>query len=322
MFVPIVLTTVLKNNNTQYIVYTDQDGMFRLFSELNIPNTVVLRYRNDYGTYDLFKISEIKKETLKTISSYTIDSVTFYHTEYGELANYVISLYSKSVPVYFEPPFERWTLKSCYNLRSIYHKFRKKIEFNTDIIVQRLGKKLVFTMSDNFYKKNNVIRRPCCVDYKLIGDVISKVYNFSDSKGKVVLMNGAIKEAGLDVRTYHFITDEIISYVGETKIFTKCHPRFDDLYGKEKEIKSIPSYIPVSLLLSIFDVFIGYWSTGLVEAAIAGKKSISTLYIMHQTQTDRIEKQYKVLQEKLAGRGKIFFPKTIAELKQIIYNTL
>lgn len=67
-----------------------------------------------------------------------------------------------------------------------------------------------------------------------------------------------------------------------------------------------------------FDVFIGYWSTGLVEAAKKGKVVISTLDIMPQLQKGRIEVERKVLLDKLEGKGIIYFPKNLQELFKLL----
>ena len=322
MFVPIVLSTILENPKAYFIVYTDKEGMFKLFNELKLENCIILRYAVGYVPRNPLNVYRTKKRVMEQLRQYKLDDITFYHTEYGDLANYIISKYSAKVPVFFQPPYKRWDIKADYRPKSIYYILRNKIEFNTDIIVQPVGDKLYFTMSEKFYKKNRIIEKKCIINHALISSYIQKKYHFDCYKNKIVLMNGAVFAAGIDCDGYQKITDDIINFIGKDNIFSKCHPRYLDLYGLEKELNQIPSYIPVSLLLNCFDIYIGYWSTGLVEAAQAGKISISTLYIMPQTQVGRIEIEHKVLEDKLQRNGIIYYPKTIFEFKSLLSKFL
>lgn len=56
MFVPGVLTTVLKNPEIYYIIYTDQYGIEKFLQELSLQNTIILRYPNNY------KLALVSKE--------------------------------------------------------------------------------------------------------------------------------------------------------------------------------------------------------------------------------------------------------------------
>lgn len=316
MFVPQVLSTVLENVNNNYIIYTDQDGMFRLFNELKIPNTLVLKFPSFYSKIKLFKI---KRDMLNQLKPYTIESITFYHTEYGELANWLIGKYSSHVHIYFQPPYRSWELKHSYSLRDLLHIVKEYILFNTEVYVLNVGEKKYFSMAPKFYAKNKVKVLESHINENVISDYVKDIYGFSNSNNtSFVLLNGAIRAAGIEEKEYETITDQIINFVGAENIYTKCHPRFDDLYGLEKTIKFIPSYIPISLILDSFDVFIGYWSTGLVEAAKKGKVVISTLDIMPQLQKGRIEVERKVLLDKLEGKGIIYFPKNLQELFKLL----
>lgn len=313
MFVPIVLSTILENMDKQYIIYTDQSGIFKLFSEFGLHNSITLRYHNSFDD----KPSVIKKAMLKQLSQYSIEDITFYHTEFGEYANWLISHYAKKIKVFFQPPYQPWNIKPSYDYLSLKIKLATYLTFgyNPDILL--VGTKRYISMSKSFYKKYNVEHVDYRVNKKLISSFVKGKFSFGAING-IVWLDGAIEAGGIDPIGYEELSNEIIRKIGKERIYSKCHPRFNDLYGLEKVIKEIPSYIPISLLLDCFSCFIGYWSTGLVEAANAGKKAISTIYIMPQTQPGRIETEKQVLNEKLEGKGEIFYPKTIDELIEIV----
>lgn len=69
----------------------------------------------------------------------------------------------------------------------------------------------------------------------------------------------------------------MINHIGNDKILVKPYPRFPSRYGLENKLKLIPPFIPANVLLSQFDVFIGYSTTLLSEAENEGLIGISLL---------------------------------------------
>ena len=313
MFIPVVITTILDNQQNQFIVYTDLEGTYKLFSELNFPNAIVLLY----PTLKVLHTHAKKTTMINQLKTYHIESITFYHTEYGQLANWLIKKYSNKTLIYFQTPYETWDLKPIYDLPSIFSRLLTLVLYGYWADVLLVGTKRYLSMSKSFFERNKVIRIPHTVNNIRIVNYMKKVYNYNHSNS-IVLLNGAVEAGGVDTEEYRKLTDQIITKLGKENIFSKCHPRYNDLYGLETELRQIPSYIPISLLLNCFDVYIGYWSTALVEAAKEGKKAISTIYIMPQKQSGRIEIERKILDDKLAGKGKILYPQTIEELFNII----
>ena len=315
MFVPIVLTTLLEHPEEKYIVYTDQDGMYQLFKKLNVPNSITLQYPQ----LKVIETRKRKKYIINQLCSYRIESITFYHTEYGQFANWLIGKLSKKTKIYFQPPYEPWALEPQHDLKALNLQLKTYLLYGywSDILL--VGEKRYISMASSFYKKNNVIRIEPTINSKLIAEYVNRIFHFEGSN-KIVWLDGAVIAGGVEPKGYTSITDSIIMRIGKEHFFSKCHPRFNDLYGVEKELREIPSYIPINILLDSFDIFIGYWSTALVEAAKLGKIAISTINIMPQTQEGRIETEKKVLDDKLQGKGIILYPKSKEELVSIVLN--
>ena len=76
---------------------------------------------------------------LNQLKPYTVESITFYHTEYGELANWLIGKYSSHVHIYFQPPYRSWELKHSYSLRDLLHIVKEYILFtkHTSILMYK-----------------------------------------------------------------------------------------------------------------------------------------------------------------------------------------
>jgi hypothetical protein len=74
---------------------------------------------------------------------------------------------------------------------------------------------------------------------------------------------------------------------------TKCHPLFNDEYGIEKDLESIPSYIPFNMIIPMFETVISFASAALAETAEAGKKAISTAFLLPFYDMERRQANYE-----------------------------
>ena len=90
--------------------------------------------------------------------------------------------------------------------------------------------------------------------------------------------------------------------------------------GKYIDVYNANTFNGTNVILDAFDIYIGYFSTLLVEAAQNGKKVISTLYLMKPQNEASQQRFYEYLENRLNGKGIIYFPKTIEEFKDIINN--
>lgn len=315
MFVPIVMTTLLEHPNMQYVVCIDQDNIYTFFKEMNFSNAILIKYPAKYNIRHYYSFYKIKSDILSQLRKYKITAIYFYHTEFGEFANWLITKYSSYIKIYLSSPYSSlsFTKGLDWQSKKIYLIYR--FFFNTRVDVLKTGDYYIPSISNHFYKKNKVIRITPIINYSIIADLIKEKYSVLKGKEDIVFMTGTVVPDGeVEENVYTEQVNAIVAAVGINRMLSKCHPRYDNLYGEEKKMRQLPKYLPLNILLCMYDIYIGYNSTALVEAAIAGKKAISLLELIPAKKLSKVSDLHAYLDLKLAGRGAISYPKTISEL--------
>ena len=316
MFIPIVLTTILNNSEQRYLIYVDIPDIYTFLGKLNLPNNcMLLKYPHNINWKNANKAKQFIWNQLVHID---IKSITFYHTEYGELATWLISKYSRNTTIYFQSPFPSFCFKKKISLKALKLFLVYKIVYNTDIVPMNYGNDILPSISPRFFKKNNVINKNAVIDDELVYNYVSESIYGNNNNRSILLVTGSNIAAGFcDETDYGKIINSILSALGKDKFMIKCHPRFDDLLSIEKMLPAIPKYVPGNLILPLFDCYIGLCSTLLSEAANVGKCSISILNLLN------IDFKLKsVLKDsieiKLKSGSTIYYPNSISELNDIV----
>ena len=182
-----------------------------------------------------------------------------------------------------------------------------------------LGTCLKPSLPTSFFKLVNAQIISIKVNQYLVTKELNSFISSLQIKAKYILLTGTVVKCGyVNAERYTKGINEVINLLGINNIASKCHPRFANFYGKEFQLKQIPHYLPGNLIINQFDVFIGYESTLLVEAAIAGKIVISLLDYFMPTNEEAQKNWHSFLDNRLNKSGVIYYPKNISELKKII----
>jgi|GEM_PF-4119247 len=102
------------------------------------------------------------------------------------------------------------------------------------------------------------------------------------------------------------LLNELAATFGEKKLRIKPHPRNNDLHGSETKFQVIPKEIPAFLTFGDVECVVGASSFVLVEAALAGKKSISTLKMLAPIDRGLVDEHIAYLE--MNAPGLIVFP--------------
>lgn len=317
MFVPGVVTRILKSPQDEFVIYTDMEGMEKFFKEMAFPNAVVLRYPN---AYSLTTLRKVKKYILNQLSPYKIDRIEFYHAEGGHIANWLITKYSKRCEVFYCPPFEPMPMRKIKGIKRWKLILLDRLLYHYEADPLWVGNAISTSIAPSFFKENCCERGIFDVDLDLNFKYLQSQIPELRSDRKVILLTGGIIETGAIPEEYDYLNRHIIEVIGENKIVTKCHPLFDDEYGVEKKLGKIPSYIPFNMIIPMFDVVISFASASLAEAAEAGKKAISTAFLLPFYNMDRRQANYEALVAKNTGDKKVHYPKTYDELDKLLMD--
>lgn len=314
MFIPYVLTEVLEHKTMHYLVLSDVENIEYFFKQLSLQNVSFYRY----GTYGRFDVIASKKRLMFVYAKYKISKLIFFHAEFGGVINWFIKKISIRIPIYYCKIFDSPHLPKASYIKSLKEKLKQIIYWGMNMDMLK-GSVIIPSLPKSFFKNIHAHNITIKINYHIINTELNTVFDSLNIKSSFVLLTGSVVESGsVEISEYIRGIEEIITLLGSNNIVSKCHPRFSKLYGKESSLKQIPSYIPGNLIINRFDVFIGYRSTLLVEAAAAGKLVISLLYYLRPANIEALHNMHSFLNNRLNNRGVIYYPKNISELKKII----
>lgn len=315
MFIPTVLTEVLNNPHDPYLVISDTKNIIQFFEFLNINNVEFINYGGIGEGLDFIKK---KRQLLNQVNQYDIMQLVFFHAEFGGIVNWLIKQLSFTIPVKYCKIYDKMPLPPYKSfLKVLKIKLKEKLFWDMKVDVLDRGRPIL-SLPDSFFAEigASFIKMP--VDGKLVSDYVSEKLISNNIKSKYVLLTGTVVAVKLcPAKEYEHLINRVIDLLGQENVVSKCHPRFKDLYGKENDLRQIPSFIPGNVLIGNYDCYVGFESTLLVEAAIAGKKTVSLINLIPIA--DDIKQRWQnLLDSRLQDKGDIHFPKTIEDFESIV----
>lgn len=296
LFVPHTLTLV-KQSKKKVLVYTDQEGMYKFFTELSLPNVEVffrqdLNIGKDIGSAK--RIIAKRNELLVWLLKKNPEKIYFFHNTFGGIENWLIKKLSVKANIFHIPVFNDLPFETNYNIESVIGILKNY--YTHGVLTEPLwtGDNFIFKLPKSFFFKYNMKRLKPKVDEEYIQAIVTNKFGFT--RNKIVLLTGTVVELN-QVEEEEYITkiNKLINALGKDQIIAKPHPRFPNRYGLEKELEVIPSYIPANVLFSIFNTFIGYSTSVLSEAADLGLNAISTIDFFDSLNTEKAKKNKKYL---------------------------
>lgn len=318
LFVPYVLTEILTHKEEHYLILTDIDNIECFFNEVCPDNAEMLRYYQPEGK----KILKSRRKLIESTDKYNIHKIIFFHAEFGGIINWFILKKSKDTVICYCKVFNRQPFPKAHGLEALKCWLFNRFLNGTSMDILDNNARLFPSLPDSFFIKARVEKYEIIIDNDIINLFITSKLNILNLGAKVLLLTGSSVAAGyVEENEYTTKTDALIEAIGKDNIVTKCHPRFKDVFGKEKEMVEVPSYIPGNLIINFYDVYIGNHSTLLIEAAMAGKLAISLLDYYNEDSTQKSGLK-AFFEDRLQERAKIYYPTSITEVLSLISSYL
>lgn len=314
MFIPTVLTEVLAHPGKKYVVISDTENIRKFFGFLSIPNVIY----HHYGTKGKFDIIQGKKELWGKVSTYQLKQVVFFHAEFGGMANWLLKKLSKTVPVYYCKIYDSIPAPHSHDwLRVAKIKLHEYLYWGVNMDVLQ-GANAFPSLPNSFFVDVDAQPISMTIDKSLIAKLVSSRLSGMNMVGKYVLLTGTTVHNGYySEDVYTKLINSVIEAIGIENMVSKCHPRYSTLYGMESQLTQIPSFIPGNVLIDNYDCYIGFESTLLVEAAVAGKTAISLIDFFPTSELIG-KSTHAFFNSRLEGKGTILFPKNMRELKSFV----
>lgn len=312
MAVPSTISLIDSLKNRTVILLSDTTNIIVLFETLHYSNVKIIQYTN----VRRWRLWSPRRELMNKMKPYKVNDLYFFHFDYGGLANWYLKVVGKKANVNFCKLFDRKPYKKIPFWKCAYPKLNEFVRFG---VWMDFHDNMIPSTPDSFYNYINAKTIIIPISDSAIQLALNHL-GLGNSDKRILLLTGSVVAGGYVNRDdYEEYINLVIDAVGKENIMMKCHPRFEDLFGEEQQLPSIPNYIPGNLFLYNFDLVIGYNSLMLAEAARKGVKTISLIEIIPPSNDQLRVFSRNYIQERLEGKGVVLYPTSIEELKlQII----
>lgn len=320
--VPTVISLVAERKD--FVIYTDQKSIEQFFTQLYggkhvqyIPMPPIIS--NKWNLYLAYKeMGQYKKQLLTVLGLPKNKTIYFFYNAFGFHVSWWLQLVSENNHVYYKPDIDVSMWKERYTLPSVLKTTYTKLLFSITTTPMWNGEKMFLKVSNRFIKQNNIhVIKEIPIDWNQIKIIIAEKFGIGN-KTYLLLCGNTVADKLVEENEYVSQNDSLITVMGEQSVAVKVHPRFVFLYSKEKECTTVPSYVPANVIMDNFEIFVGYTSSVLFEAANRNKKAISLLYLFTPISEGRKENYRTYLDDNLLDGKQIYYPKNIAEFSKLV----
>ena len=271
--------------------------------------------------HNIKQINNYKKKVLQVINSIHDCVVYFDLVMYCDFEFWIIKKLSKRNKIFYLPSTERKNIAiDQQTMLALWYGFLNRAIYHTKLKPCLHGTDLTLLLTDDFLHDVGATIYQQIIDYNNLSLNIRDKFNLKI--GKVLLLCGGVVDYIVEKEKYIKAVDEIIDFViekyGEDNIYIKAHPRFQEYYSKENQLKNIPAFLPAPLVTDLTDIVIGYSSSALFLSTLIGKKVVSFLKMIEPTDKRKFPALIEFLNTNMDKSNPIYFPETIDELKSLL----
>jgi hypothetical protein len=318
LFVPATLTIINREDEGEIMVYTYESNIYDYFKTLDLSN-VILYLRPQIDVSKPLSFMRLRRSIFYDIKKYGFKEVFFFHNSFGGFENWLIYKLASESRIFFWPIFNNLNFKIKYTFRSLFHVFISRFIYRAEVNPLWNGQVFIYKMNDTFFNKLGAIEHVIPIDHKFINKLLGDKTLLGSTTSILLLIGSIVELNQVDELEYTNKIDRLIENVGFNNIIVKAHPRYSNKFSLEYKLDEVPAYVPANVLLSKYQVVIGYTTSVVTEAAEMGLLAISLVDYFVPQSVERKNNYKDYLLSNLRS-GHIHFPKTIAELLFILEN--
>lgn len=317
LYIPATLTLILSNGDKKFVIYTDNTSIETFFQRSELDIKVILEPRWLTLRHPI-NIMEFKNNIIRNVNRYHVNEILFFHDGECMPANWMLKKLKDKVPITHIPilndnvkPHKKYDLKQLISIISNYIAWGIKVT-----PIYGFNNYLTPYLDESFFRKLNCSRLLVDVDYGLIArnlDIISPL--FKEKRSEILWLQSEMVGGSISQADYISVIDMIIEHIGFNNLMYKAKPNFENSFGLEKQLQSVPSYISANLIVNKFRAVIGTNSATLAESAEKGIPTFSILNLFHYNNENDKDLAIKYLNS-LSKR--IIYPRSIQELIELI----
>ncbi|QEC78078.1 hypothetical protein [Mucilaginibacter ginsenosidivorax] len=319
--IPEVLS--LTEGHDDFKIITDQPSLHEFCSKMFSDKEVILVDRPPKlsGLNKIIlplKLKQYKADLLKKLGKPEKSDIYIFYNAFGFHISWWLTKIAANNTIYYKPDIDMSMWKDRYTVNSLVKQFWIWLNFNALTIPVWNGTEYFPKVSDQYIRKYHIkVLERIPINFAYIKKLLNEKFHIGNQK-YLLLSGNTVPDNMVYEQEYISKNDAIIEIMGLENVAIKIHPRFNSLYGKEKDGVIVPSFIPANIIFDNFDTIIGYSSAALFEAANKGKTTISLICMFEPVSTDNKANFIKYLNGNLKDGAKIFYPETPAEFAEII----
>ena len=321
---------LIERSNSDFMILTSNPFLFKFYCELYGYDKILLIGLQTGGMSLLRKISchlsarrnaeNIWKDSL---SQYFGVDVYFSCTSFCESEALLINKLSKNNKIYYHPIIDVSNNTIDDSLLSLLKIKMKEVIYSIPLISTKSLGLSYHSLREEYFKGLNFKDYTVKYSYKAIHHAASKVCNLSGGQ-KILILCGGICDTFCSHNEYTYKMDalikELVMVYGYQAVHVKTHPLLNDLYSEEGKIYEVPSYVPANLILSQYDIIIGYGSSVLFESELLGVLSIALLNYINPIDSSNKNDFIKYLE--INSSGGIQYPNSLKDIMMLISSTI
>jgi len=319
--IPAVLS--LTKGQDDFKIITDQPSLSEFCKTMFSDDKVIFINRPPevFGIGKVFlpfKLNKYKAELLKQLGKPKNAEIYIFYNAFGFHISWWLTKIKADNTIYYKPDIDMSMWKERYNIKSVAKQIWIRLNFNAHTIPVWGGAKFFPKVSDSFIKINQIkLLDDIFIDSTYIKQLLEEKFHIGNQK-YLLLVGNTVSDNMVLEQEYVLKTDDMIEIMGTENVAIKMHPRFNFLYGKEKDCKIIPNFVPANIIFENFDTIIGYSSAAIFEAANKGKTAIALVNLFEPVSADNKTNYVNYLNGNLVNGATIYYPNTIEEFKCVI----
>lgn len=322
---PVVLTLLRSYRN--FRIVTDQESIARfLYCIVNENQVVLLPKSPVLGKIAmLFKpiiIRSHKKKIEELIGKPKGVDVYFFYNAFAIEISWWLSRNYQTNFIHYAQDIDISMWRKMNNPIAKLKTLWIRVCYNVHTVPVWTGKNCIPKVSNRFLQAIGAKITSIDISRNYISDLISKKLDLNISNDDIIMLTGnSVEDNLIEKNEFVRVTDQLINIISKERILIKVHPRFNYLYSKETECRSLPNYVPVNILLPLLKTIIGYSSAVLFEAANQGKVAISLIDYYKPISEERREEYRKYLNRNLEPGRKIHYPQSAKDILTLLKKT-
>lgn len=317
--------SLIEGSRNEYLIVTSQSSLAIFFRRLYESEKIVcfdfvpLLSKNPVQLVrNMLRVMQYKREVWAKFRGYDNANIYSFSMAFCEFESWLIKKMSVNNHVFYKPAVNIGSLEPDNSIYAKVNVWLRYIFYGIYFPPVVGPDCTYYTVSNSYLSEINAKGFDLTPELDVVDKkIMSNLGAIKDAK--VLILCGGTAGVECEKEEYIHKMDALIDFLvekyGYEALAIKAHPRLSDYHSKENSLKKIPSDIAANLIVSHFDMVIGYATATLIEAARCGVKSVSLLRYFECLNVS--EREYYIQYLKRNTTSSIHFPEVLDDFECI-----